>query len=134
MNGSSPHIIVVSLHFWGKRRLVIGLVLLGLLSLAVHYFSFVYATVRGEYVEYNSLDGLYLIASAVWFLAACEQERLEPEEEDPEIENERYVVFHVSASGSPREIINRQREWHRKVIACAGDEARRFRISLDVID
>ena len=56
------------------------------------------------------------------------------EEEDPEIENERYVVFHVAVSGNPREIINRQREWHRKVIACAGDEARCFRISLDVLD
>jgi hypothetical protein len=56
------------------------------------------------------------------------------EEEDPEIEGERYFAFHVAVSGSPREVIDRQRQWHRSVIACAGDEARPFRLALHVND
>ena len=56
------------------------------------------------------------------------------EEEDPEIEGEWYYVFHVAVSGSPQKIIARQREWHRRIIDCAGDEARRYRIALHFTD
>ncbi|MEE2672965.1 MAG: ATP-binding protein [Myxococcota bacterium] len=74
---------LVSLHFRGQRRAIMGLILAGMFCLTIEYFSFIYFLLNDLYAPTNPFSALYLVASAAWFFAASEQDRQEPEADDP---------------------------------------------------
>jgi hypothetical protein len=49
---------------------------------------------------------------------------------DPESPRELFVVFNVRASGETSELLNRQRQWHRRVAAIM-PQGESFRILID---
>jgi signal transduction histidine kinase len=75
---------LISLHIRGQKRAIMGLVLAGMLCLAVEYFSFIYFLVNDLYTAENPFAALYLVAGATWFFAASEQRRLNPATRSPE--------------------------------------------------
>lgn len=50
-------------------------------------------------------------------------------ESDPESPGERFLVLTVRASGSPRELVERRREWHRRVSEVLPDMSIRLAIT-----
>jgi signal transduction histidine kinase len=83
MATSAIGLSLVSLHFRGQKRAIMGLVLIGMLCVTVEYFSFIYFLINDLVSLENPLYVFYLMASAMWFLAASEQDRLEPEAKAP---------------------------------------------------
>lgn len=55
-------------------------------------------------------------------------------EADPEWPQDRYVVFTVKADGDARELVQRQCEWHRRVLAVAPDSLNLLRLSIVAYD
>lgn len=50
---------------------------------------------------------------------------------DPEIPDDPHIVFEVKATGTIAEILDREGEWHRKVLDCAKPES--YVISITII-
>lgn len=51
-------------------------------------------------------------------------------ESDPECPQDRFLVFHATATGEPEELIHRQRQWQREVLRLAPQAMSLLRISL----
>ncbi|HUG93384.1 MAG TPA: hypothetical protein VML55_21275 [Planctomycetaceae bacterium] len=49
---------------------------------------------------------------------------------DPEVPSDEFFVLSVTASGSARQIVERERQWHREVHELARDRFDAFRISV----
>ncbi|MDE0885403.1 MAG: HAMP domain-containing sensor histidine kinase [Myxococcota bacterium] len=64
---------IVLLRLRGKKRMIMGLVLFGMICLTVEYFSYIYLLVHGAYNENSPFSALYLVGSTAWFIAASEQ-------------------------------------------------------------
>jgi hypothetical protein len=52
-------------------------------------------------------------------------------EDDPEIPDVSYVVFHVEAHGTSGDIIRRRLQWHDQVRELIPDSAQHLRLSVD---
>ena len=75
---------LVSLHFKGKKRFIMAIVLLGMLCVIVEYFTYIYFLVNGLNPATNPYQAFYLVASAAWFIAASEQQYLDTKALEPE--------------------------------------------------
>ena len=84
MAASVTGLTLVSLHFRGRKRAIMSLVVIGMLCIVVEYFSFIYFLVNDLFTWTNPYSVLYLVASTSLFFAASEQQQLEPETRDPE--------------------------------------------------
>ncbi len=67
-------LILVLLHFTGRKRFIMGIVVFGMLCVIVEYFTFIYFLMPSTGPSVNPYQSLYLVASAAWFFAASEQE------------------------------------------------------------
>ncbi|MCS5635255.1 MAG: ATP-binding protein [Myxococcota bacterium] len=76
---------LVSLHFKGQKRAIMAIILFGMLCVIVEYFSFIYFFAPELTATANPYQALYLVASAAWFIAASEQQHLNPKTRDPEV-------------------------------------------------
>lgn len=75
---------LVSLHFRGQKRAIMGLIVIGMLCVIIEYFSFIYFLINDLFTWTNPYSVLYLVASALLYSAAWEQHQLVPEMRDPE--------------------------------------------------
>jgi hypothetical protein len=51
--------------------------------------------------------------------------------EDPELPGDSHIVFRVTAKGTIREILDREEQWHRRVLGCTPPRVNVFRICVD---
>jgi hypothetical protein len=52
-------------------------------------------------------------------------------EQDPEIPDDSYLVFNVTAEGPLADVVNRRLQWHEQVRGLIPDAAQRLRLSVD---
>jgi hypothetical protein len=52
-------------------------------------------------------------------------------EQDPEIPDESYLVFNVTAEGPLADIVNRRLQWHDRLCELIPERAQRLRLSVD---
>jgi len=71
---------LATLHFKGKKRVIVGLLLGGMLCVVVEYFAYLYFLINEKDTWASPYSVLYLVASSLWYLAASEQQHLAPEE------------------------------------------------------
>jgi hypothetical protein len=88
MATSAIGLSLVSLHFRGQKKAIMGLILIGMLFVTIEYFSFIYFLVNDLVSLQNPFYVFYLLASATWFVAASEQDQLEPEQRAPQADAE----------------------------------------------
>jgi signal transduction histidine kinase/CheY-like chemotaxis protein len=72
-------LISLSQYHWGRRRLPMALLLLGLFVLTVVDVVSSRGILGGEYTSLNPINGLYLLCFALFYCAACERERIGPQ-------------------------------------------------------
>ena len=65
---------LVVLHFTGRKRFIMAIVVFGMLCVIVEYFTFIYFLLPAHGQTANPYQALYLVASAATFIAASEQE------------------------------------------------------------
>ena len=87
MGATVVGLVLLLLHFKGKKRAIMSLLVAGMFCVIAEYFGFIYALINDSSPWTNVYSALYLGASALWFVAASEQEYwpteiLEPHEMD----------------------------------------------------
>ena len=73
---------LVSLHFKGRKRTIMVIIVFGMLCVIFEYFSFIYFLAPHFTATENPYQTLYLVASAAWFIAASEQEDMDSKKDD----------------------------------------------------
>jgi signal transduction histidine kinase len=75
---------VASRRLAGQRRAMMSIVLLGMFCITAEYFSFIYFLVNNLSAVDDPFYPLFVVASAIWFFAAYEQDQLQPEARNSE--------------------------------------------------
>ncbi len=89
-------LVLLVLHSKGKKRAIMSLLVAGMFCVIAEYFGFIYALINDSSAWTNAYSALYLVASALWFAAASEQEYRPAEIQEPHELDER--VQHAKQS------------------------------------